>query len=294
MSDSYIEDEIDLAKIFFTLKSNIKKILLLTFSVTLITLLIVICRPNVYSSSTILSSESSSSKLGGNLGGLASLAGIDTSSDELDNFDYLKTIIYDKDFNYSLIKKYKLIEKLNSRKNYLYPLGLTFMRKLGKKDFKYDEMGYFTTYKQLLSMLSLSKNKKTSLINLGIISSDRILARELVDIYLKESINYLKKKDLKDLNKQITYYKDQLQITPIVELRTTISSVLSSLIQKKVLSDSSEFYLFKQITKPKISNVKEKTKPKRSLILIISFISSFILGCMLVLLRESFLRKNSF
>lgn len=289
------EDEIDLKELFNILKQKYKQILFVSFIVSFIVLVVVIFKPNVYTSSTKLTSiESSSnsplSSLGG-LGGLASFAGINLSGSSLDNFDYLQTIIKNKQFNYHIINKYNLIQKLNTKQNYIYPLGITFPRNFGNKILDNIEKNRYETYKKLLKIINLSKDIKSNIITLSATLEDKNLTKSLVNVYLYESIKVLKTQDLKELDKQIKYYKIQIAQTSNVELKTTISNILSSLIQKKVLSDSSEFYLFKQLIAPQVPNNMEKVKPKRALMIIVSFITTLILMSMIVLLL-SYLKKE--
>ena len=61
-----------------------------------------------------------------------------------------------------------------------------------------------------------------------------------------------------------------------VELKKSLATLVSSLIQKSVLSKSSEYYLVKPITKPEVAHPRDKTKPKRALILMVSAVSAFV------------------
>lgn len=91
--------------------------------------------------------------------------------------------------------------------------------------------------------------------------------------------------------KKIKFYKQELVVTNDIQLKTQISGLLSSLVQKKVLSSSNEFYVVSQMIAPRVAHVKEKTKPKRSLIIVLAIILSFIIGVLGVFFKE-FLNKN--
>jgi uncharacterized protein involved in exopolysaccharide biosynthesis len=81
-----------------------------------------------------------------------------------------------------------------------------------------------------------------------------------------------------DLEKKLEYYNNELENSEDIELKTQLSQLMSGLLQKKVLAKASEFYVVKKVTEPRVSNVKEKIKPKRGLILVVSMVTSIILG----------------
>jgi capsular polysaccharide biosynthesis protein len=75
------------------------------------------------------------------------------------------------------------------------------------------------------------------------------------------------------------------------ELRQSLSSTISSLLQEKVVMQSKIYYQCDILTAPSESYVKDKTKPKRALILVVSFVTSIILGIFLVFFLE-FIKKD--
>jgi capsular polysaccharide biosynthesis protein len=97
--------------------------------------------------------------------------------------------------------------------------------------------------------------------------------------------------EIKEVLKKIKFYKQELSATSDIQLKTQISSLLSSLVQKRVLSSSNEFYVVSQMIAPRVAHVKEKTKPKRSLILVLAVIMSLMIGVFGAFFKE-FLNKN--
>ena len=149
----------------------------------------------------------------------------------------------------------------------------------------------FDTIKKLKKIVSLSSDKKSGAIILSIELQDRFLAEKLLKIYLAETTTYLRKLDMQDINKKLKYYKNELSNISDIELKTQISQLISSLIQKKVLSSASEYYNVRLMTKPYVPFIKDKSKPKRALIVIVAFITSIILSIFGVFFFE-FLRNE--
>ena len=107
-----------------------------------------------------------------------------------------------------------------------------------------------------------------------------------MDLYLSEMIKFIKLSDMKEIESQIKYYKKELASTYDVSLKEQLSKSLSALMQKRVFSLANDYYFVSKLTEPRVAYVKEKVKPKRALILIVSVITSFILAIFLVFFRE--------
>ncbi len=302
---TYIEeDEIDLRELFSTIWKNKFKIIFLSILITSLALIYALTKPNSYASQTILIlKEQSKPSLGGGAAALASMAGINIGGggSGIDIGALFKNLINDYAFNKKVIAKYHLAQKLSPEaleKNMVYVLNGRDMRKdisaffSSKKDEEKDkEEILFETFKMLKDIISTSTDKESGAITLTASLEDRFLAKELVHIYLLEMSNYIKKLDLKEIDEQVAYYENELSATNSLDLKSNITDLLSALVKKKVLSQAGEFYMVKQLTKPEVSYIKDKTKPKRGLIIVVAFITSIILGIFMVFFSE-FL-KNS-
>lgn len=293
------EDEIDLKELFATIWNNKFKIAAFSFVVTSLTIAYTLSIPNSYSSSTNLVSQTQAKPSLGGLGALAGMAGIDLGGGgEIDAATSFETILKDYSFQEKIIKKYSLIEKLKPKKeNLVFALGYDgiynlFNSEQANEDEKkpLDEQ-MFDTYKTILQTISVSSDKKSGVITLSATAQDRFLAKELVDIYLLELTAHLRKIEMQDVQKQIDYYKNELENTVDLSIKDQVSQLISGLMQKKVLSLANPLYNVKQFTKPQVAYIKDKTKPKRALIVVVSFVTSIILGIFGVFFRE-FLRKD--
>jgi len=301
------EDEIDLRELFSTIWGNKFKIIFLSILISSFALIYVVTKPNSYASQTILIlKEQSKPSLGGGAAALASMAGISLGGggSGIDIGALFKNLINDYAFNREVISRYQLVAKLSDdvmENQRVYILNGREMRRditamfspqdKDKDKDKDKEEVLFNTYKKIKSIISTSTDKESGAITLSASLEDRFLAKELVNIYLKEMSNYIKMLDLKEIDEQINYYENELHSTTSLELKSNLTDLLSALVEKKVLSQAGEFYMVKQLTKPEVSYIKDKTKPKRGLIIVVAFITSIILGIFMVFFGE-FL-KNS-
>ena len=281
------EDEIDLRELFNTIWMHKYKIMMFTFILTSLTIIYTLSVPNSYKSSVVLAPQdqsSTSSSLGG-LSALAGMAGVSLGGGNMDAYNSLNTVINDYGFQKMLVEKYNLSEKLSPKamdKNLVFALGVRtfydFFHSNNKKDDRSKDEIEYDTIKKLKKIVSISSDKKSGAITLSVVLPDRFLAKKLLEIYLSESTNYLRKIDMLEINKKLHYYKNELANISDIELKTQISQLMSALVQKRVLSSASEFYIVKEITKPEVPYIKDKTKPKRALIVIVAFITSIILA----------------
>ena len=284
------EDEIDLKELFSTIWKYKKQIIFFVIIVNLIVLYKVITTPNSYTSSIILSPQGSKKTIGGGMASIAAMAGINlNSSDSNDPYVLMDSILKDKAFLRKIIKEYKLVDKIFVPKNLVYPFGLKLSIK--EKIPQNEEEAIFLTIKKLNKIISLSQDKKSGLITLSATFYDRFLAKKLTDIYLRKLIDRIKNNDMKEIKKQIFYYKQELKNATDVSLKEQLSKSISILTQKVVFSNANEFYIVKKITDSEVAFIKDKTKPKRALILIVSFITSFIIAIFGVFFYE-FIKKD--
>lgn len=294
------EDEIDLRELWATVMKYKREIVKLSAVVALLSLVYAMSIPNSYKSYTLLiPQEQSKPALGGGLAALAGMAGVSLGGGSADASTSLEAILKDYNFNKAVIEKHDLTRRISGaeqEKNMVFAFGFGGFYWLlnGSGDNDKDDSqkdNIFFTHKALQSILSLSSDKKTSLITLSATTQDRFLAKELVEIYLKELTAHLKQMEIKEVLKKIKFYKQELSTTNDIQLKTQISGLLSSLVQKRVLSSSNEFYVVSQMIAPRVAHVSEKTKPKRSLILILAIIMSLMIGVFGAFFKE-FLDKN--
>ncbi len=295
------EDEIDLRELAKTIGRYKWKILFFSIIVTGLAVVFALSKPNEYESATLLMpQENAKPSIGGGLAALAGMAGVDVGSGGnpgpeesfnalLNNYDFMKEFAL----------QHQLHVKLNSsesEKNYQFALGYDGIYKILKgennstSEVSQEEL-LFNTVQSLEKIIVVAADKKSGILTMSAKHNDPYMAQYLVESFLKYASDFLKQKDMKDNAKQIVYYNDAISKTSDIALKVKLAELASALIQKKVLSDANEFYNVKQFTKPQIAYVKDKVGPKRALIVVVAFVTSFILGIFGVFFIE-FLKGN--
>jgi uncharacterized protein involved in exopolysaccharide biosynthesis len=298
------EDEIDLRELARTIGRHKKKLIAFTVAVTLVSVLWSLSKPNIYASSAILvpQEQSKSSSLGG-LGALAGIAGVDLGGGEMSADQGYQLFLNDYVWVRKFLIETKLIETMNAPKrdeNYRFARDIRAIYELGRNDEHTPietmdeaqrEKLLFDTYQRLKSGLVISKDKQTSTITLSYSDPDAVLAKEIVEKFLVYASASLRQSDLADMEKKIAYYNQELSKTNDLSLKTQLSQLMSALIQKKVLAQSSEYYNVKLITSPSVAYAEDKVGPKRGLIVMVSFVTSLIVGIFGIFFLE-FLRNK--
>ncbi len=288
------EDEIDLRELWVTLLKYKYKIAIFTIVVTFFGLVYTLSLPNSYKSYTLLApQETTTPSLAGELA--AMMTGISYGAGNLDAFTSLKAILSDYSFNKAVIEKNGLVERIYSttkEKNYLFAFGYDGVYSLlhpsdeSVIDERTSEQKLFNAYRYLQGMLLISSDKKTSLITLSATSNDRFFAKEIVEIYLVALTEHLEEMEIIDASNKIKFYKQELASTKNIELRKEISSLISALVQKRVLSSANEYYIVSQMIAPRVAFASEKTGPNRKQMLMLIAIMSLMLGVFSAFLKE--------
>ena len=291
--NQYEEDEIDLKELLNTILKYKYKIAIFSFVVVVLTLFYTLSIPNSYKSEVILISQSEDKTAGGGLASLASLAGVSLGGNSgKDPFTMIDTTLKDYEFNKFVIQKYNLSEKLTNPQNLVFAMGFDgfYFKKDSDTGKTIEELTY-ESIEKLKKILVINKDKNTNLITFSAEYTDRFFAKELVDIYLKEMIEKIKLQDMKEIDKQIEYYTKELNNTFDVSLKEQLSKSLSALMQKRVFSMANDYYFVSKLTASRVAYIKEKTQPKRALIIIVSMVTSLIFGIFMAFFLE-FIKSN--
>jgi uncharacterized protein involved in exopolysaccharide biosynthesis len=296
-SNSYIEeDEIDLRELWQTILKGKKIIVIITGVIVTLTLVYVLKLPNVYKSEVILiPTEKSGGGLSG-LGGLAAMAGVSIGGGGSMTPDVaFNTLLNDYGFMKNFVVKNKILEHYKSKNldnNYVFALGFRgvydFFKSSPKKDKKKQDIDadIFNIVKNIKGKFSINSDKKTALITVAYSDNDRSFPPKIVNAFLRDASNYLVANNLRIIDNKLNYFSKEMQRAESFELRQSLSSMISQILQEKVMMQSKKYYQCDVLTDAYPAYIKDKTKPKRSLILVVSFITSIILGIFLVFFLE--------
>lgn len=288
---NYIEeDEIDLRELFSTIVAGKKIIFSITLFVVSLTLVYALKLPNTYTSSAVLipTESDKSSSLGG-LGGLAAMAGVSIGGSSSMTPDVaFNSLLNNNEFMQEFIANNGILEYYNRvdfDKGYVFALGFRGIYELfqsEKEPIEDREKAIYQLTKDIKSNFSITADKKTGLITVSYSDFDRSYAPKMVAMFLKDASAYLVNNNLTNVNKKLHYFEKEMAQTQGFELRQSLSSIISKIVQEKVMMQSKQYYQCDLLTAGQEPYILDKTKPKRGLILVVSFVTSIILGVFVV------------
>ena len=296
------EDEIDLRELWQSIKEGKKTIFITMFVVVTLTFVYVLKMPNSYKSEAVLmpTSQGSGPSLGG-LGGLAAMAGVSIGGGSMTPDIAFQSLLNNYSFMKNFVEKNHIYEYYNrddADKNYVFALGFRGLYDLFHGSKEKDvltkaqkEAAIYGLVKSLQSKISIGSDKKSGLITISYTDYDRAYAPKVVNYFLKDASAYLVSNGLKHIDSQLNYFQKEMANAEAIELRKNLSEMISKILQSKVTMQAKEYYQCDLLTAPKTAYIKDKTKPKRGLILIVAFITSMILGIFLVFFHN-FLKES--
>ena len=292
------EDEIDLRELWETIKKGKMTIFITMFIVVSLTFVYVLKMPNSYKSEAVLIPSKSGGASSSGLGGLAAMAGISLGGGTMTPDIAFQSLLNDYVFMKNFVQKNGIVSyysRDDADKNYVFAFGFRGLYDLlhskGKKEVKDKSTLVFNTVKRVKGALSISSDKKSGLITISYTDPDRTYAPKVVNMFLKDASAYLVQNNLKNINKRLKYFQEEISKVEAFELRQSLSQMISQILKEKVMMQSKEYYKCDLLTAPYAAYIKNKAKPKRGLILVVSFVTSMILGIFLVFFM-SFIKEN--
>ena len=272
LSNIEFEDDIDFGEIFDTLLSKktliVKIVSLFAISSIVISLLL----PNKYTASVTLASGESqgaslSASMGSQLGGLASLAGIDLGTSGGDS-DAAIEIMQSWFFVEQFIEENELEEKLSDN-------GL------------FGGSGRPTSYQlyeKFIEKVSLSQDKKTGFITLTLEDRSPTLAKELLELYVGSINEFMRLRKLEQVSKNMEYLQREISKTSIAEMKEIFFEIIKDQTKNQMLAEATKEYVFITINNSMVP--EKKSSPKRAIIVIISTFLGFIFSIYYILIID--------
>lgn len=292
------QDEIDLKELFSVLWLGRWLIFAISFSICLLTLIYALLTPNQYQATVILapaqqSSGSISSALG-QLGGLASLAGIDFGGGDGGDKQIALEVMQSRSFMQQFIQQSGILIELIAAKGW----DSDSKRLIIDRDI-YDPQtrqwvraapsgrqvtpSLWEAYEVFSEILAVSEDKKTGLVSVSIEFFSPYQAKQWLENYILAINLYLQQRKLRQLAKNIDYLQQQIATTSVAEMREIFFTLIEEQIKSKMLVEASPDYAFTTVSEAMLP--EEKSQPKRALMVILGGLLGLILSIGLVLCR---------
>ena len=294
---SGFEGEIDLRDLLSVLWAGKIKILAITTIFAIASVFYALSVPNQFKASALLASAKyESSGLSGSLrqlGGLASLAGVNLNSGGNGEIEIAKSIMVSWNFIEGFIENNNLADELVAVEGWNQQSNELQINKdiydVQNQRWLVDKPTSWSLYKSFSSKLSVSETN-SGFLSISIEHYSPYLAKQLLDLYISAINKHMQQLQVTKVNNNINYMQEQLKRTSIAEMQEVFYSIIEEQIKNKMLAEASPDYAFVAVNASMLP--EEKSQPKRAIICIGITLFGGILSVFLVLLMH-YIRKTN-
>ena len=220
--------------------------------------------------------QQSAPMIGGQLGGLAALAGVNmTEGSGVEALAVLKSRQFARDF----IEQYNLMPVIfedewdaeNERWLTDDPTETPDLR--DGAEFFHEEI------------LQVGEERGTGLVTLGVEWTDPIVAAEWASVLVRRLNDRLREGALREAEANVAYLESEMTNTTLFSLQESIGRLLESELQKLMLARGNEEFAFKIVDPP--VPPKQRVRPKRALTAVVGTLLGGLLGVFIVLVGHA-------
>ena len=304
------DDEVDLRELASAIWQGKWLIIFITAIFSVVSVFYALSVPDEYKSTVLLAPASSSgggglSKLAGQYGGLASLAGINLGGgsggvdkvviamEVLKTWGFLESFIEQNSLQVPLFAVNgwsRTTNKLIINPEIYDEANSKWVREFDPAKGRKAEPSSWELYQRLKDRISISQDKSSGLISMTIEYYSPELAKEWVGALVKAVNANLKTRDREEATKSIKYLQEKIQETHVSDMQAVFYQLIEEQTKTLMLAEVSDEYVFKVLSPARAA--EKKSKPKRALIAISGFLFGGVLALFIVLMRYFIVNKE--
>ncbi|MBQ1784364.1 MAG: LPS O-antigen length regulator [Gammaproteobacteria bacterium] len=294
------DDEIDLGQIWAALWAGKWWIILSCMLATVVAAAIVITMPNIYRAKVVVapSEEAQGGGLGamaGQLGGLASLAGIDLKGNKVDKAAYAQEVVKSRAFVVDFIKRHELLVPLMAAEGWrpesdtlvinedIYDeVSQTWVRKVKPPQApKPSDWEAFDAFQKTYTVM---QDKRSGMVTISVEHYSPTLAATWASLLVADINSAMRQADVNEAKRSIDFLKEHLNKTNVAEVQKIFYQLVEQQTKTIMLAEVRPEYVFKTVD-PAVAPEKIE-KPKRTLIVALATIVGGMLSTLVVLVRS--------
>lgn len=273
--------DINIMALLEHLHAHWKLTLLAAFISFIMSLSLSFILPNTYRSSAMLEPSDELqggglSAVAGQLGGIASLAGIDISNNKTKIYSAIETL-KSREFVHNFIESNDLYISLFAVKSWDSDLNeLAIDSEIynsetkewvrSTQDNKSQKPSKGEAYEKFIKKLSVKEDKQTGLIQVSFDHISPFKAKEVNTLLIQNINNYVRSRDIAQAETSISYLKSKTEDIAFSEMRSVFFKLIEEQIKKRMLAEVRDDYVFRVIDPPFLP--EEPHSPNRILITI--------------------------
>lgn len=295
-----VDDEVDLREFFLALWRG-KWVIIITITCFAIgSVIFALSQPNLYKADVLLAPADSSgsgglSKMAGQLGGLAALAGVTIGGADSSQADLAVQVMKSRQFIDNFVREHGLLVPLMASKGWdldsnilitnsdLYdteqkkwlrtPKGLR-----GAKPTSQEAYEIFSK-----NVLSVNQDKESGLYKISVIHYSPYIAQQWVTWLVQDINKVMRERSISETTQNLAYLNAQLQKTSVTDMRSMFYKLIEEQTKSLMLAEVQDEFVFKVVDPAVIPEVKDQ--PKRSLICMLGTLLGLIIGVAIVSVR---------
>ncbi|ELA6648755.1 Wzz/FepE/Etk N-terminal domain-containing protein [Vibrio alginolyticus] len=304
---SKLDNEVDFRELFNALWKGKWIVLSVTFLFTIGALVLALSLPNIYKADALLAPAESTnggglSKMAGQLGGLAALAGVNLGSGESSQTELAVQVMKSRLFIEQFISQHDLLVPLMAVKGWdintnqliidegIYDsIDNKWLRKPdGLRGAKPTYQEAFEVFSK--EIFSINQNEESGLYTVSIKYYSPYVAEQWVNWLIEDINKVMRERTIKETSQNLAYLDKQLQKTAVADMQSTFYKLIEEQTKSLMLAEVQEEFVFRVIDPAVVPELKDS--PKRALICILGMLFGGLLGSAIVLARFSFNTKK--
>ncbi|MDB2554178.1 Wzz/FepE/Etk N-terminal domain-containing protein [Porticoccaceae bacterium] len=291
------DDEMDLRELFGVLWAGRIIIIVISTMFALASVLYALSVPDQYKATALLSPAKSSdnglSGALGQLGGLASLAGVSIGGGESSEAQIAQEIMKSWNFIEGFVKSNELavevyaVEGWSKSSNSLQIDSDLYDESDRQWLVKSDDTGElgppssWMVFQRFLEILSVSEDKKSGLVSVSIEYYSPQVAKHWLDLYVAAINGHMQERKMEKVTRNITFLEAQIKKTNIAEMQEVFYKIIEEQIKSKMLTEASPDFAFIPVSPSMVP--EEKSQPNRALICVLGTLLGGMLSVLWVL-----------
>ena len=298
-NESQYDDEIDLRELFGVLWAGKVKIIAITAMFAVASVIYALSVPNQYKATALLAPAQSDggglSGALGQLGGLASLAGVSLGGGEsgeaqiaqeiMKSWSYIEGFIADNNIAVEVYAAEGWSKGSNTLEinNDAYDVETTEWL-IEDESGTINPPSSFQLFAAFSGMLSISEDKKSGLVLVSIEYYSPQIAKQWVDMYVESINRFMQQRQIEKVTININYLQEQIEKAAIAEMQEVFYTIIEEQTKNKMLAEASPDYVFVAVGPSMVPELK--SQPKRVLICILGALLGGMLSVLLVLIMH--------
>ncbi|WP_462169296.1 Wzz/FepE/Etk N-terminal domain-containing protein [Pseudoalteromonas lipolytica] len=301
-----VTEELDLRDLIRVIWKGRLIILLVTFLFSILTVAFALNLPNVYKSEALIAPAENEktgglANLAGQLGGVASLAGINISgnSTSVNKVDYALAVIKSKKFARNFFNRHQILPELMAVKAWipesnilqydenLFNVEKNNWRENGNATLK---PTFQTAYSKFSKAITINKMSDTGMYRIAVEHVSPFVAQKWVSWIIEDINDEMRRLDVKEAIKSEVFLKAQIEKTSIMEIRKVLYNLVEEQAKTIMFAEIRDEYIF-QTVDPAIVPEK-KASPNRLLICILGFLIGLVISVVFVTFKYYFQEHN--